>query len=244
MEYRIDEVTDLLCTVWQKDNGTEMKKRPAHGFVICDNSAFSFFTDKNEVIADSKHILILPQNSTYNFICRKSGVTYTYNFYGKLPEDVPYNIEIRDNSKILSYAGELRKVSDMYAKTGLMYRILGETLNAESSNSIPEIIKPQIDYINSNIDRTDLSNGFLASMTNISEVYFRKLFKRTFGISPHEYIINQRIEKAKQLLMSGNNVSETALLCGFSNLYYFSGAFKKFCGISPSEYVKQYGDKI
>ena len=244
MEYRIDEVTDLLCAEWQKDNGSEMTDRYSHGFVICDKSEFSFYENGREIIADQKHLLILPQGSAYNFRCRKSGLTYTYNFYGKVQGNAPYSIEIRENTKILSYAEELQKVYDPYTKTGLMYRILGDALNTESKRNIPEIIKPQVDFINSHLDSPELSNSYLASLANISEIYFRKLFKRTFGVSPHEYIIGRRIEKAKQYLVSGKNVSETTSLCGFSNLYYFSGAFKKACGISPSEFAKQYGDKI
>ena len=240
MEYRIDEVTDLICAVWQKDNGSETKNRHSHGFVICDKSEFSFYENGRKIIADRKHLLVLPKGSDYNFRCRKSGLTYTYNFHGKVPENTPYSIDIHDNSKILSYAAELKKESDMYTKIGLMYRILGEALNTVNQVNVPEIIKPQVDYINSNLDCAGLSNSFLASLTNISEIYFRKLFKKTFCISPHEYIMNKRIERAKHFLLSGKNVSETAALCGFSNLYYFSGAFKRACGISPSGFAKQH----
>lgn len=241
MDYRIDETDSLLCITWHKDSGSKMNQRPNHGFVICDGSEFTFYVDGKEIVADNTHLLVLPKGASYNFKCRKSGVTYTYNFKGAVPGDSPYNISLRDNTKILSYAKELQKVSDIYTKIGLMYRIAGEALGAENAENIPDIIRPQVEYIRKYFGSSEISNRFLASMTNISEVYFRKLFVRTLGVSPHEYITELRLGKAKQLLLGGMNVSETATLCGFSNLYYFSGAFKRSIGVSPSEFVRQNG---
>lgn len=241
MDYRIDNVEALLCITWHKDSGSEMNERQNHGFVICDGSEFSFYKNGKEIIADSTHLLVLPKGSTYNFRCRKTGVTYTYNFDGAVPENSPYNIALHGNTDLVSYAKEMQKASDIYTKIGLMYRIIGKALNDENPESIPSIIRPQVEYIRKNFGNPEISNSRLASMTNISEVYFRKLFVKTLSTTPHEYIVNLRIDKAKQMLLEGKNVSETAFTCGFSNLYYFSGAFKRSVGVSPSEYVKQNG---
>lgn len=241
MDYRIDKVDTLLRVLWQKDSGSKMSERYNNGFVICNGSEFSFFVNGEEVIADSTHLLVLPKGATYNFRCRKSGVTYTYNFDGAVPGNIPYNIEHYESTSILSYAEELQKTSDMYTKTGLMYRIIGKALGGDVKESIPNIIRPQTEYIRSHFGNPEISNSYLASLTNISEIYFRKVFVRTFGVSPHEYITNLRMENSKQMLLSGRTVSETAAFCGFSNLYYFSAAFKKHIGISPTEYVKQNG---
>ncbi len=241
MDYTITEVLDLLCLPWHKDSGSHMKERQSNGLVICDGSEFSFFTGENEVKADKRHILVLPQGASYHFICRKSGVTFTYNFRGNVPGDIPYSIETDAVARCISHARELQRADNTYTKIGLMYNILGDALGNATQQNIPDIIKPQLDYIHENFWDADISNGFLASLTNISEVYFRKLFVKTFSTTPHEYIVNLRIEKAKRMLLEGKNVSETAQLCGFSNLYYFSGAFKKIVGASPSEYVKTYG---
>ena len=244
MDYQIDSVEALLCMIWHKDSNSEMHERGNNGFVICDGSEFSFFCDGKEVIADSRHLLVLPKGSSYNFKCRSTGLTYTYNFSGSVPEGTPFTIAHSASTAILSFAAELQGVSDPYTKIGLMYRVLGAALGIEQKEKIPEIIRPQIDYIQENPGNPELSNGSLAAMTNISEVYFRKLFVRTFGVSPHEYITGLRIARAKQLLLCGKNVSETAQLCGFASLYYFSGAFKKATGKSPTDFVKDNGKKI
>ncbi len=240
MDYRIDSVELLLSNVWHRDSGSEMHVRGNNGLVICDGSEFSFFCGDKEVIANSRHLLVLPKGSSYSFRCRGTGLTYTYNFVGSVPFDTPYCIAHSASSAILSFAAELQRVSDPYTKIGLMYRILGTALGIEQREKIPEIIRPQLEYIRENPGNPELSNGSLAAMTNISEVYFRKLFVRAFGVSPHEYITRLRIEKAKQLLLCGKNVSETAQLCGFASLYYFSGAFKKATGCSPSDFARRH----
>lgn len=72
----------------------------------------------------------------------------------------------------------------------------------------------------------------------MSEYHFYRLFRQCFGISPHQYLIHKRIEKAKVLLDHGLTASEVALDCGFTDLPAFSRAFKKSLGYSPSKWKK------
>jgi AraC-like DNA-binding protein len=66
---------------------------------------------------------------------------------------------------------------------------------------------------------------------------FRKLFKEETGISPHQYYLNLRINRAKALLQSTElNVNEVAFQSGFESEYYFSKFFKKKVNLSPTEY--------
>lgn len=73
--------------------------------------------------------------------------------------------------------------------------------------------------------------------------YVRKLFKKEVGVTPHEYLLRERMELARSLILSGisnqysgYSVSQIAEACGFSEPLYFSRVFKKYFGISPSEY--------
>ncbi len=66
---------------------------------------------------------------------------------------------------------------------------------------------------------------------------FRKLFKEETGISPHQYYLNLRINRAKSLLQTTDlNVNEVAFQSGFESEYYFSKFFKKKVNLSPTEY--------
>ena len=87
----------------------------------------------------------------------------------------------------------------------------------------------------------DLSCGLsiksLAANHNVSYVWFRKAFKDTIGISPGQYHLNLRIDKALQLLRETTlAIAEISLLCGFETESNFSKMFKKRKGMSPSAY--------
>lgn len=87
--------------------------------------------------------------------------------------------------------------------------------------------------------RQNLSVAELAGAIEMSVAYFRRLFRAEYGCSPMQYIMNLRIENAKDLLLSGEtNVTEAADLSGFEDIYYFSKIFKAKTGITPSELMK------
>lgn len=76
--------------------------------------------------------------------------------------------------------------------------------------------------------------------------YVRKLFKKEVGVTPHEYLMRERMELARGLILSGISnqyssytVSQIAEACGFAEPLYFSRVFKKYFGVAPSEYGKK-----
>ena len=68
--------------------------------------------------------------------------------------------------------------------------------------------------------------------------YFRRCFKEDLGCTPHEYLTNLRIEKAKKLLTqrSFTGVENVSYLCGFSDPLYFSSVFKQTVGHAPTDH--------
>ena len=71
-----------------------------------------------------------------------------------------------------------------------------------------------------------------------------RVFREAYGCAPSEYLMRLRLERACDLLRAEGDysVSETAEMCGFSSLYYFSRAFKKHMGITPGRYRRRLGD--
>lgn len=93
-------------------------------------------------------------------------------------------------------------------------------------------------FINENYMKT-LTVEELAAEAGLSQSHFRKIFREIVGMSATQYAINLRINKARDLLISGSvNVSEAAFLSGFNDVYYFSSMFKKVTGENPSKYLK------
>jgi AraC-like DNA-binding protein len=77
----------------------------------------------------------------------------------------------------------------------------------------------------------------LARFVYLTPHCFSRAFKRSFGIPPHRYVIQQRIERSKTLLAgSALSVAEIGLALGFSRTSSFSAAFRKITGISSTEY--------
>ena len=102
-------------------------------------------------------------------------------------------------------------------------------------------IKNSVDYLLKHYNDCDLSIKAIAEQSFMSEVYFRKLFKEDYGISPQKYIIHLRIQCAKELISTGYySLKEIALMSGYTDYKYFSTEFKKQVEVSPSDYVYNY----
>jgi AraC family transcriptional regulator len=96
-------------------------------------------------------------------------------------------------------------------------------------------LQPAIDYIHAHLNR-DLSLAELASVINISPTYFAGLFKQAMGISPHQYVIQQRVERAKLMLSKTDlAIADIALQVGFSNQSHLTQQFKRLTGITPKQ---------
>lgn len=80
----------------------------------------------------------------------------------------------------------------------------------------------------------DISIDALASMTGVSKPHFARLFRSTFGMPPHRYVLKLRLQESLNMLRTGDtSLADVALLCGFSSQSHFTGAFKKAFGTTP-----------
>lgn len=96
-----------------------------------------------------------------------------------------------------------------------------------------------IDYIDTHLDR-DLGLNELAAVAQMSAHYFSQLFKQSTGITPHQYVIRCRIERAKELLMQKKlTISDVAKIVGFVDQSHFHRHFKRLVGITPKTFLQQ-----
>ena len=128
----------------------------------------------------------------------------------------------------------------------LIFSLLYEMLHTLSADNIPFVLKKSLRIINEEFQNPDLTNDRLARECKVSTVHFRKIFTKHLGVSPRQFIIDFRIQKAKQMLTENSlGIREISEKCGFSNPYHFSRIFKEREGLTPTEYRRKHRiDKI
>jgi YesN/AraC family two-component response regulator len=81
---------------------------------------------------------------------------------------------------------------------------------------------------------------YISNRMQLNYTYLANIFSEMNGITIEHYIINQKIEVAKQLLLSGRyNIGEIADALDYSSIGHFSNQFKKVTGLNPSEFKKK-----
>ena len=86
-----------------------------------------------------------------------------------------------------------------------------------------------------------ISLSTLAKLARLSQAHFCRAFKQSFGVPPHEYHVQRRIEKAKALLAERNAlVTDVGFALGYSHTSSFSVAFRKITGRSPREFRRNF----
>lgn len=76
----------------------------------------------------------------------------------------------------------------------------------------------------------------LSQHAGYTKDHFARVFKKVVGLTPHDYLINARVRRARQLLVESNlSIKEIASALGYRDIYFFSRQFKAKMGITPSE---------
>lgn len=113
--------------------------------------------------------------------------------------------------------------------------LTNQNIQKESASS-SNIIEDTLSYISNHI-KEELSLTLLADRAGLSPFYFTRLFKKETGYTPHNYIIQSRVNIAKFYLKSSSySIKEICFNSGFPSESSFCATFKKVCGMRPSEY--------
>ena len=93
-----------------------------------------------------------------------------------------------------------------------------------------------LEYINEHLNQ-DIKLADLAALLGMSQFHFSHVFKQSIGTSPYQYLLQQRIERAKQLLkQTDRSIVDIALECGFNSHSHLSKQFRQLTGMTPTAY--------
>lgn len=93
-----------------------------------------------------------------------------------------------------------------------------------------------LDYIHDYLDQ-DIKLATLAALLDMSQFHFSRLFKQSIGVAPYQYLLQQRVERAKQLLKTTNqSVTEIAFSCGFNSHSHLNKQFRQLTGMTPTRF--------
>ncbi len=231
------------------------KNRALHGFAINispnpDDIKKYIFSDNKTVLVGRNEIVYMPKGSSYTVCSKQSGNCYAINF--DISEDVDFEPFLFKPKNVPAFIKQFEEATNLWKNKNtafhmqckaILYNILSMIQNESNlkymAHSTANLIAPAIEYIKKNYTNENISIPELSAMCEISEDYFRKIFKNTFGISPRKYINELKISYSKELITSGMyTVTEVAELSGYTDMSYFSREFKKAFGLCPADYRK------
>ena len=142
------------------------------------------------------------------------------------------------NGRLPGYA--LRCRSELYA---LLSEFFDERMRGAAGGAVYEKTLPALRLMEScYADHLTLQD--LAAACALSETHFRRLFRQVYGAAPIDYLLDLRLKRADDLLMSGRcTVAEAALETGFRDESYFCRCFRRRMGISPGRRAQAAGSE-
>ncbi len=101
-----------------------------------------------------------------------------------------------------------------------------------------KIVTNSTEYINDSLD-SNISLDEIAKQSSLSKYHFLRVFKKNIGLTPHSYIVMQRINKAKELIIHGQSLMDASINVGFSDQSHFIRNFRKMYGYSPKTLLRK-----
>lgn len=237
----ITDIKEVFTVFSPRGRYEKIYNRSWFGLSFCIDGQITYTHNGIETVSDKNHAVILPMGETYTLYGDKSGSFPVINFTSaeRLCNTI-VAVPIQRDSAYIKDFERLRSLSVFDGNRAEMMSVFYHILhNLSVESSVCKTILPAVKYIEENYHNPNISNRYLADLCNISEVYFRKLFKKHYKTTPKHFITDMRIRKAEQLLSGGGlKICAISESCGFSNQYHFSRIFKEKNGLTPSEYMK------
>ena len=219
-------------------------------------SGKGIFQSSGQTYSLGKHHLFLVRPDQLVFYQADSHDPWTYvwmDFDGTMVDEL-LQLSGFDDDTCVQYAPDLMDLFIFLQKNvdhcfssgmqlcGKLYEVF-YTLQAKKTPADIHATQPQqhvqraLDYIHTNYTR-DISVAGIAQMIGVDRRYFSRIFTQFTGVSPQQYLVNYRLEKAALLLAQKQySIEETANSVGYTDAFVFSKMYKNKYGVSPSKWT-------
>ena len=243
---QVDQILDIVVSKYTGGAGGSNN----HWEMLCLLEGSANITAGNRLYAiTAGNIAFFAPNEIHCIQCGKNAhyLTVTFNIEGPYPsalEGAVVRLTDREWLIIEEICFLLNNTEDPHANQQL-YPLLELLLlrcctKERQPPSVTErdaaLFLKAVEILQENV-ASPISVTELAGALSISLSHLKRIFARYAQMGVHEYLTDLKINYAKDLLKSGNSVTQTALLAGFANQAYFSAAFKRVTGLSPKEYT-------
>lgn len=209
--------------------------------------------DGKTLVSKKGCITLTPKKKEYSTEIIEESHIIAIHFDCLLPDSFSKPIVIKNNSKqieqLFDEAFEKYSVEDVnhFECYSIFYKILAEIETYAQKkyeiNIKPKILKAKLE-IEKNFADSNFNISSLVANLKISPSYLRAEFRKTYSLSPIEYLNSVRLKNAISILTSDYySIEEIAKKCGFCSTSYFIQFFKKNTGCSPLKYKEKFLEK-
>lgn len=241
MIYNEDDLSFKILTVsrfFHKEGTFEVKARPYAAFSYRVSGTCIFDIGGKSMSAKAGDVLYIPAGTPYK-VEYSVGESIVVHFeHCSYPETE--NISLSNPSEI---GLQFLRLMELWSRghsvnqaKSIIYDILDKLANDQKLSIKEGSVAACIQYMQEHFCDSDLDIEAVCSAYFISVSSLQRAFAKYFGVSPGQYLIGLRMNRALELLRDDtHSVKQIAFLCGFSDEKYFSRAFKKRYGTPPSQ---------
>jgi len=262
MEKSASENTVLLQSRSKMDLPQGVHQHDSYEFVINLSQTFTSRLEKRSLLIRKNHLAVINPGQDHGTHRPMKGINLLglhmdSKFLQKVSREVYGTGAVYFNNSDQLPDSSFRGLVNLFMEESALrqpgYRFILQSLDihlAVCLLRLPHISLPSLSYKfgeKDNIARAiefirasfnkDFSLKDVSGVANLSPYHFIRVFKAQTGKTPYEFLLDYKIEKARELLAAGNlTVTEVCYQCGFNNRSHFTAAFKKRVGVTPTGY--------
>ena len=244
MIYNFDNLSFQILTVdrfLHKKGVFEVKARPYAALSFRAHGTGAFEIGNTRFISNPGDVLFLPANTPYKveYSVSESIVVHFENCNYFEAENVCFENRFEIATRFQRLLEAWNQQHSVNQAKSIIYDILEKMANDQKTSISDTAVANCVRYMNEHFCDPKLDIETVCGVAFVSVSSLQRAFAKYFGMSPKQYLIQLRMNRALELLTENElSVKEISFVCGFTDEKYFSRAFKKKYGCSPSQFRK------